>query len=197
MFPSCVSPALGTAPKTRNGAAGAARLPVLRIYSAAMPEPYIRPAVPDDDEVLGRLDRAVWSYRHAVTPPDQPPYEPFFNERFRPGDHLVAELGGQVVGYVRLGLPTPLASNAHVRQIQGLAVAEEARGSGVGRALLRAAVAEARRQGARRISLRVLGHNTPARRLYESEGFVVEGIQPEEFRLGGAYVDDVLMGRAV
>ncbi|MFE9687083.1 GNAT family N-acetyltransferase [Streptomyces sp. NPDC006285] len=160
-----------------------------------MSEPYIRPAVPDDEETLGRLDRAVWSYRHAVRPPEQPPYEPFFTERFGPRDHMVAELGGRVVGYVRIGFPTPLASNAHVRQIQGLAVAGEARGEGVGRALIRAAVAEARRQGALRITLRVLGHNTPARKLYESEGFVVEGVQPEEFCLDGTYVDDVLMGR--
>lgn len=54
---------------------------------------------------------------------------------------------------------------------------------------------EARRQGARRLTLRVLGHNTPARKLYESEGFVVERILPEEFLLDGAYVDDVLRGR--
>ncbi|PSM41241.1 GNAT family N-acetyltransferase [Streptomyces dioscori] len=160
-----------------------------------MPEPYIRTAVPEDEEALGRLDRAVWSYRHAVRPREQPPYEPFFDDRFGPRDHLVAELGGRLAGYVRLGFPTPLASNAHVRQIQGLAVADEVRGNGVGRALVRAAVEEARRQGARRITLRVLGHNTPARRLYESEGFAVEGIQPEEFRLAGEYVDDVLMGR--
>ncbi|MYX40122.1 GNAT family N-acetyltransferase, partial [Streptomyces sp. SID89] len=65
------------------------------------------------------------------------------------------------------------------------------------RALLRAAREEARRQGARRITLRVLGHNTPARRLYESEGYAVEGVLPGEFLLEGAYVDDVLMGRLV
>ncbi|WAU80084.1 GNAT family N-acetyltransferase [Streptomyces sp. Qhu-G9] len=162
-----------------------------------MPEPYIRVAVPDDEEVLALLDRATWSYLHAVRPRDQPPYEPFFNERFGPHDHLVAEVGGRVVGYVRLGYPTPLASNAHVRQIQGLAVAAEVRGQGVGRALVRAVVAQARRQGALRITLRVLGHNTPARKLYESEGFVVEGIQPGEFHLDGEYVDDVLMGRSL
>ncbi|MFS8202867.1 N-acetyltransferase family protein [Streptomyces sp. CWNU-52B] len=162
-----------------------------------MPKPYIRTAVPDDEEVLGRLDRAVWSHRHAVNPRDRPPYEPFFTERFGPRDHQVAELGERVVGYVRLGSPTSLASNAHVRQILGLAVAEDARGVGVGRALIGAAVAQARRQGARRITLHVLGHNTPARRLYESEGFVVEGIQPGEFHLDGEYVDDVLMGRRI
>ncbi|MFE1755406.1 GNAT family N-acetyltransferase [Streptomyces anandii] len=160
-----------------------------------MPAPHIRHATPDDEDALGRLDRATWSTLHAVGPRPVQPYEPFFTPRSGPGDHLVAELDGRLVGYIRLGFPTELATNAHVRQIRGLAVDGEARGRGVGRALLRAAVEEARRQGARRISLRVLGHNTPARRLYESEGFVVEGVQPEEFRLDGAYVDDVLMGR--
>jgi ribosomal protein S18 acetylase RimI-like enzyme len=162
-----------------------------------MPVPYIRRATYDDEEALARLDRVTWSPLHAVQPRPQPPYEPFFNERFGPRDHLVAELDGAVVGYIRLAYPTSLACNAHVRQIQGLAVAEQARGAGVGRALLRAVQDEARRQGARRITLRVLGHNTPARRLYESEGFVVEGILPEEFYLEGRYVDDVLMGRSL
>ncbi|WP_327716676.1 GNAT family N-acetyltransferase [Streptomyces sp. NBC_00490] len=158
---------------------------------------HIRHATLDDEDTLGRLDRATWSTLHAVSPRPQPPYEPFYGERFGPRDHLVAELDGVLVGYIRLGFPTPLACNAHVRQIQGLVVAEKARGAGVGRALLRAAQEEARRLGARRITLRVLGHNAPARGLYESEGFVVEGVLPEEFLLDGKYVDDVFMGRSL
>ncbi|MFJ7072762.1 GNAT family N-acetyltransferase [Streptomyces sp. NPDC098781] len=157
--------------------------------------PNIRIALPDDDEELSALDRGTWSTLHAVTPRPQPPYAPFFDERHAPGDHLVAELDRHIVGYVRLAFATPLVSNAHVRQIQGFAVADEARGRGVGRALIRAAVEEARRRGARRLTLRVLGHNTPARKLYEAEGFVVEGVLPEEFFLDGRYVDDVVMGR--
>ncbi|MGW7258546.1 N-acetyltransferase family protein [Streptomyces sp. NPDC054834] len=160
-----------------------------------MPDPSIRTARPEDGEALTLIDVATWSHLHAVVPEPQPPYRPFFSERHAVEDTLVAESDGRVVGYVRLGFPTPLDCNAHVRQIQGLAVADEARGRGVGRALIRAAVAEARRRGARRITLRVLGHNTPARKLYESEGFVVEGVLPEEFLLGGEYVDDVFMGR--
>ncbi|MFD5573213.1 MULTISPECIES: GNAT family N-acetyltransferase [Streptomyces] len=162
-----------------------------------VPEMHIRHARPEDEEALARLDRATWSALHAVVPRPAPPYAPFFNDRSGPLDHLVAEIGGAVVGYVRLALSTPLECNAHVRQIQGLAVAEEARGAGVARALLRAVQDEARSRGARRITLRVLGHNAPARKLYESEGFVVEGILPEEFFLDGAYVDDVLMGRSL
>ncbi|MFF8863409.1 MULTISPECIES: GNAT family N-acetyltransferase [unclassified Streptomyces] len=166
-----------------------------------MPQPQIRPARLDDGGELAALDRAVWSTLHAVTPAPEPPYEPFFDERHTPDDYLVAELDepaalkGRVAGYVRLVHATPLASNAHVLAIQGFAVAEEARGRGVGRLLIRAAADEARRRGARRLTLRVLGHNTPARTLYESEGFAVEGVLPEEFHLDGRYVDDVLMGR--
>ncbi|MER5531413.1 GNAT family N-acetyltransferase [Streptomyces sp. NPDC002677] len=162
-----------------------------------MPEPYIRAALPDDDEELSALDRATWSYLHAVLPEPQPPYGSFFSGRHAPEDTLVAELDRRIVGYVRLGFAHNIASNAHVRQIQGLAVAEEARGHGVARALLRAVMEEARRRGARRIRLGVLGHNAPARRLYESEGFAVEGVLPGEFLLGGEYVDDVIMGRAL
>lgn len=162
-----------------------------------MSEPYIRTALPDDDEELGALDRATWSHLHAVMPRPQPPYGPFFDERHAPEDHLVAELDRRIVGYIRLAFASPLACNTHVRQIQGLAVAEDARGHGVGRALVRAAVEEARRRGARRLTLRVLGHNTPARKLYAAEGFAVEGVLPEEFLLDGEYVDDVLMGRSL
>ncbi|MFE4382833.1 GNAT family N-acetyltransferase [Streptomyces cyaneofuscatus] len=164
----------------------------------------VRPALPADEEALGELDRSTWSTLHAVVPRPRPPYDPFFDERHRPGDFLVAEAatetdpgGTRIAGYIRLVPPTPLACNAHVRQIQGLAVAAWARGAGVGRTLLRAACAEARRQGANRITLRVLGHNTPARALYVSEGFAVEGVLSGEFFLHGSYVDDVLMGRSL
>ncbi|MFF1375536.1 GNAT family N-acetyltransferase [Streptomyces sp. NPDC058308] len=160
-----------------------------------MSDMHIRTARPEDDDELARLDRAAWSTLHAVQPRPEPPYEPFFNDRFGPHDHLVVVLDGRIVGYVKLGYPTPLLVNAHVRQIQGFVVAEEVRGRGIGTRLIRAAMDEARRQGARRITLRVLGHNTPARKLYEAEGFVIEGVLPGEFLLDGAYVDDVLMGR--
>ncbi|MGW6394529.1 GNAT family N-acetyltransferase [Streptomyces sp. NPDC055103] len=184
-----------------------------------VPETYIRMAVPGDEDVLAALDRAAWSPLHAVLPAPTEPYEPFFDARHLPEDYLVAVVedvaggggdgggessgeagggtGGGVVGYVRLGLPTPLAATAHVRQIQGLVVAESVRGRGVARALLRAAAERARAEGARRITLRVLGHNAPARALYASEGFAVEGVLPGELLIDGEYVDDVLMGRSL
>lgn len=164
----------------------------------------IRTAVPADDDQLAELDRSTWSTLHAVLPKPAPPYDPFFGERNPPEDVLVVEAdaeteGGtaRIAGYIRLVPPTPLAANDHVRQIRGLAVATWARGAGVGRTLLRASFAEARRQGANRITLRVLAHNDPARALYASEGFAVEGVLPGEFFLNGRYVDDVCMGRSL
>ncbi|WP_406015170.1 GNAT family N-acetyltransferase [Streptomyces sp. NBC_00984] len=168
----------------------------------AHPACSVRPAALHDEAALGELDRATWSTLHAVMPRPQPPYAPFFDERHRPEDLLVAEArddAGELrpAGYLRLVPATPLACNAHVQQIQGLAVAGWARGRGVARALLRAAFATARGDGANRVTLRVLGHNAPARALYESEGFVVEGVLPGEFFLDGRYVDDILMGRSL
>ena len=156
----------------------------------------LRRAEPTDDAPLGRLDSAAWVEDANVVPPPAPT-QPFFGERTRPQDVLVAEIDGEVVGYVTVRSPTPLASNAHVLQIQGLAVDPAFRRRGIGRALVEAAVAEARRRGARKISLRVLATNPDAQRLYRSCGFEVEGVLREEFLVGGRYVDDWTMARAL
>jgi len=161
-----------------------------------MPDTRIRPGRLSDDAALTVLDQATWSPLHAVQPRPAPGAR-FFGLSHRSEEYLVAETDGRLAGYIRLVPPTPLACNSHVLQIQGLAVDTWARGRGVARALLDAALEEARALGATRITLRVLGHNAPARRLYESFGFAVEGVLPGEFLLEGQYVDDVLMGRTV
>lgn len=154
----------------------------------------VRRAVAADDAVLDRLDTAAWSDDANVVPRPTAG-ESFFGERTRPEDVLVAELDGEVVGYVTVRRPTTLASNSHVQQIQGLAVAPEHRRRGIGRVLVEAAVDEARRRGARKITLRVLGSNPDAMRLYRACGFEIEGALREEFFVGGRYVDDWAMAR--
>lgn len=64
--------------------------------------------------------------------------------------------------------------------IDGLFVAEAARGLGVGTALIEAVVAEALRCGMQEVRLEVVEGNDRARALYERRGFVPVG----EFRLG-------------
>jgi ribosomal protein S18 acetylase RimI-like enzyme len=54
-------------------------------------------------------------------------------------------------------------------------VAPEARGRGIGAALIDEVAAWARGQGSRRLVLDVGTNNAPARRLYERHGFVVSG----------------------
>ncbi len=154
----------------------------------------IRPARTEDEGALAVLNRTTWTPLAEVAP--RPAADAgVFDERHTPDQFHLALLDGRVVGYVRVVPPTPLASNRHVRQIQGLAVDTAARGRGIGVALVEEACRVAREQGARRITLRVLGHNAPARALYERCGFVVEGTLTEEFLIGDAFVDDIWMAR--
>ncbi|MFB6891753.1 GNAT family N-acetyltransferase [Kitasatospora sp. NPDC056327] len=158
--------------------------------------PMIRPARAEDEPALAVLNRVTWTTLADVGP--KPAGDAgVFDERHTPDQFHLALLGGRIVGYVRVVPPTPLASNRHVRQIQGLAVDASARGRGVGAALVGEACRVAREQGARRLTLRVLGHNAPARRLYERCGFVVEGSLTGEFLIDGAYVDDIWMARSL
>ncbi len=151
-----------------------------------------RAAEPADDAALLAIDEATWT---SVVSPSPVPTdrETFFVADRGPDSYLVADLDGVVSGYVSLHQNIPLPSHAHVVEINGLAVAPAAQGHGVGRRLVEAAVAHAAARGAKKVSLRVLGHNTGARRLYERCGFVVEGVLRDEFLLDGALVDDVLM----
>jgi ribosomal protein S18 acetylase RimI-like enzyme len=126
-----------------------------------------------------------------------PPGTPFFGIHTTPPDVLVAVVDGEIAGYVTLKPATELQASDHVLHVAGLAVAEAARRRGVGRALMDAAVDEARRRGARRLTLRVLAPNLAARTLYERSGFVVEGVLRGEFHLDGEDVDDMLMARAL
>lgn len=106
-------------------------------------------------------------------------------------------MGDAVVGWAKVQPVTATPSHAHVFEIGGLAVEPTYQGTGVGRHLLETAAQERGRRGARKLTPRVLGPNAVARRLYESYGFVVEGVLREEFCLDDRYVDDVLMARQV
>jgi ribosomal protein S18 acetylase RimI-like enzyme len=155
-------------------------------------EPRIRPAAREDDDALRRLDVDTWSPQ--ASPSERPPAErEFFRGDTDPGDVLVAESGGEVVGYLHLGRATPLWSNRHVAHVRGLAVHPAHRRRGIARALIEAGARAAAQRGNRRLTLRVFATNPGARALYASCGFVVEGVLREEFRVAGSYVDDVLM----
>lgn len=90
--------------------------------------------------------------------------------------YLVAERLGDaiVVGYAGLLAPT----GARDADIQTIAVAESARGAGLGRTLIQSLVEEARRRGAEQVFLEVRADNDGAQRLYERLGFVAIAERP-------------------
>ena len=78
-----------------------------------------------------------------------------------------------------------------------LAVAPERRGQGLGRALLRGALEQARAEGAETMHLEVAAGNTRAIRLYEGEGFERVGLRRGYYARPQGTEDAVLMRRAL
>jgi RimJ/RimL family protein N-acetyltransferase len=86
----------------------------------------------------------------------------------------------------------PHPASAHVADL-GLMVAASHRRRGIGRQLLDRAVAWARDAGVRKLELHVFPWNGPAIRLYESFGFVREGLRRGHYRRDDDDVDALLM----
>jgi len=83
------------------------------------------------------------------------------------------------------------AKDRHKAIIWGVYTAPEARGSGVGRALMEAAIARARKTtGVERLNLAVATHNTAARALYISLGFTSWGLERHALKLPDRYIDE-------
>jgi ribosomal protein S18 acetylase RimI-like enzyme len=98
--------------------------------------------------------------------------------RDRPGTVVfIAENDGRRAGFLILLTDVP-DEVTHTPQafVAYVAVCARDRGQGIGRALIRAAIAEGQRRGLPHISLMVSSNNGSARGLYESERFVQDRI---------------------
>lgn len=86
----------------------------------------------------------------------------------------------------------------HRAGIWGMYVVPEARGRGLGRAILQALVDHARTlEGVGRLELGVEATNAAARALYQSFGFTTYGVQPDAYRAEGRSWDTELMTMAL
>ncbi|MEO1497784.1 MAG: GNAT family N-acetyltransferase [Planctomycetota bacterium] len=79
--------------------------------------------------------------------------------------------GGRPIGLATCFVGFSTFAARQLINVHDLSVVPEARGKGVGRALLRAVEAHAREHGYCKVTLEVVEHNDHARGLYESEGF--------------------------
>lgn len=106
---------------------------------------------------------------------------------------LVAETPERIVGRLSIARD-PHPASRHVADV-GLMVARDHRRRGAGRALMEAAERWARTVGVGKIELHVFPYNLAAIALYESLGYVREGLRRRHYRRGGELVDAVLMAK--
>jgi ribosomal protein S18 acetylase RimI-like enzyme len=100
-----------------------------------------------------------------------------------------AHAAGTLVGVVGVGRETR-AKGRHKATVFGMYVAPEHARRGIGVALLRHAIDDARRRaGLRQLVLTVTHSNAAARTLYEKCGFRSFGIEPGAIRVGDDYFD--------
>ena len=134
----------------------------------------IRPVQPSEYEAAGEL--VVDAYR-ALRGGAESSYDATLRDvasRARSSEVLVAEDGERIVGCVTfvdaLGAMSE-TDDPDAASIRMLAVASEARGRGIGEALVRACIERARRAGRLRMRLHSEPSMSAAQRMYERIGF--------------------------
>lgn len=130
-------------------------------------------------------------------PWDSPMDTQGFTAYFKAGEPIWCAVDGKrVLGFVHIH-PNGIGRLAHIANC-GYAVAEDARGQGIGRALVAKSIEVAKSMGFRGIQFNaVVSTNEVAIKLYESFGFKIIGTVPGGFRLGSkedpSYVDRHIM----
>lgn len=158
----------------------------------------IRPLTPDDAtayrtirlEALGAHPEAFGaSFEQEAAQNDA-----FFADRLAGSTVFGGFVAGELAGTAGFRRESG-AKQAHKALLWGMYVRPFARRSGLSRRLVEAVLAYARVR-VELIQLKVVATNVPARRLYESLGFEVYGIETRSLKLVGQYHDEVLMAKS-
>jgi len=154
----------------------------------------VRPATVDDVDALVGLYAAVAEEGRWIggeAPVDKVERRPRFETTIRRDDaqFFVAEDDGRMVGELSIEV-----AGYGVADL-GMMVAADARGRGIGSALLSAAIEWARGAGAHKVALQVWPHNEAGIALYRKFGFEEEGRLRRHYRRrNGELWDAVIMG---
>jgi phosphinothricin acetyltransferase len=151
----------------------------------------IRPMRPDDWPAVETIYLEGIATRAATFETEPPDYSAFDASHL--ADHrLVAVDSGRVVGWVALAPTSTRACYAGVVE-NSIYVAADARGRGVGRALMDALLASASAGGIWTIHAGMFPENAASVKLHESLGFRLVGRFERIARLDGVWRDTVLL----
>jgi ribosomal protein S18 acetylase RimI-like enzyme len=151
----------------------------------------VRAARSEDMDGAAALD--AWAWPEGASP-YAGRFAPF-HTRFGPADLTVALDGRRHIGFIALAPRSRLAFNGHVGLARSILVAPDYRRSGVATALLTAAEGGAAARGFAKIAAHVLSSNRAGRALFAKAGYAEEGRLTGEYRMIGAFIDDVQFGK--
>lgn len=149
----------------------------------SLPDVLIRPAAPADLQALGRLGALLVRTHHdfdpdrfiATTPQTEHGYASFFRTQLEKPNIivLVAERGGEVVGYTYAGVEGNdyMSLRGPAGVLYDIVVDADHRGQGVARVLLDATLEALEAKGAPRVVLSTAERNEAAQRLFARAGF--------------------------
>lgn len=119
-----------------------------------------------------------------------------FKERIKPSQDrfvLGAFEDDSLVGIVSFVRETSIKTS-HKANVYGMFVRKEMQGKGIGKSLMLELIRHAREcAGLERINLTVVSTNEAAKKLYQSIGFVVYGVERDALKYHGQYADEDLM----
>jgi phosphinothricin acetyltransferase len=109
---------------------------------------------------------------------------------------LIAERHGRVAGWASIGTYRPRSCYAGVGEFS-VYVHREARGRGIGRALVSSLIVEARARGYWKLLSRIFPFNAASLALCRSAGFREVGTYEKHGRLDGQWLDVVIVERLI